>query len=124
MAANNNNRIGPKRLVVGAHYGLRDWLAQRITAVVMAVYTLVLLFWFFGARDFSYDGWASIFAMQWMKLATFVALLSLFYHAWVGIRDIWMDYVKPMALRLFLQALTILWLVGCIGYAAQILWRV
>jgi len=52
MAANNNNRIGPKRLVVGAHYGLRDWLAQRVTAVVMALYTLVLLFWFFGARDF------------------------------------------------------------------------
>jgi succinate dehydrogenase hydrophobic membrane anchor protein len=78
------------------------WL-QRITAVVMALYTLVLLFWFFGARDFSYDGWASIFAMQWMKLATFVALLSLFYHAWVGIRDIWMDYVKPVGLRLFLQ---------------------
>ena len=37
MAA--NNRVGPKRLVVGAHYGLRDWLAQRVTAIVMAVYT-------------------------------------------------------------------------------------
>jgi succinate dehydrogenase / fumarate reductase membrane anchor subunit len=59
-----------------------------------------------------------------MKLATFVALLCLFYHAWVGIRDIWMDYVKPMSLRLLLQVLTILWLIGCAGYAAQILWRV
>ena len=117
------NRIGPKRLVVGAHYGLRDWLAQRITAVVMALYTLVLLFWFFGARDFSYDGWASIFAMQWMKLATFVALLSLFYHAWVGIRDIWMDYVKPMMVRLALDIFTIAWLVGCAGWAIQVIWR-
>jgi succinate dehydrogenase / fumarate reductase, cytochrome b subunit len=36
-------RIGPKRLVVGAHYGLKDWLAQRVTAVVMALFTLVLL---------------------------------------------------------------------------------
>jgi succinate dehydrogenase / fumarate reductase membrane anchor subunit len=118
------NRVGPKRLVVGAHYGLRDWLAQRITAVVMAVYTVILLFWFFAAHNFSYEGWAGIFATQWMKLATFVALLCLFYHAWVGIRDIWMDYVKPMGVRLFLQVLTILWLVGCAGYAAQILWRV
>jgi succinate dehydrogenase / fumarate reductase membrane anchor subunit len=59
-----------------------------------------------------------------MKLATFVALLSLFYHAWVGVRDIWMDYVKPMGLRITLHALTILWLVGCAAYAAQILWRV
>ncbi|MDR5739092.1 MULTISPECIES: succinate dehydrogenase, hydrophobic membrane anchor protein [unclassified Caballeronia] len=118
------NRVGPKRLVVGAHYGLGEWLAQRITAIVVAVYTLVLLVLFFGARNFSYEGWASIFAMQWMKLATFVALLSLFYHAYVGMRDIWMDYVKPVGLRLFLTVLTVLWLIGCAGYAAQILWRV
>ena len=122
MAA--NNRIGSKRLVVGAHYGLRDWLAQRITATIMAVYTVILLVLFFGAHDFSYEGWASIFAAQWMKLATFVMLLSLFYHAWVGVRDIWMDYVKPVGVRLLLQSLTIVWLLACEGYAAQILWRV
>ena len=122
MAA--NNRIGSKRLVVGAHYGLRDWLAQRITATIMAVYTVILLVLFFGAHDFSYEGWASIFSAQWMKLATFVMLLSLFYHAWVGVRDIWMDYVKPVGVRLFLEALTVVWLLACAGYAEQILWRV
>ncbi|MEC4774274.1 succinate dehydrogenase, hydrophobic membrane anchor protein [Burkholderia cenocepacia] len=122
MAA--NNRIGSKRLVAGAHYGLRDWLAQRVTATIMAVYTVILLVLFFGAHDFSYEGWASIFAAQWMKLATFVMLLSLFYHAWVGVRDIWMDYVKPVGVRLLLQSLTIVWLLACAGYAAQILWRV
>ncbi|WP_321944001.1 succinate dehydrogenase, hydrophobic membrane anchor protein [Burkholderia cenocepacia] len=122
MAA--NNRIGSKRLVVGAHYGLRDWLAQRVTATIMAVYTVILLVLFFGAHDFSYEGWASIFAAQWMRLATFVMLLSLFYHAWVGVRDIWMDYVKPVGVRLLLQSLTIVWLLACAGYAAQILWRV
>ncbi|MGF6853021.1 succinate dehydrogenase, hydrophobic membrane anchor protein [Paraburkholderia sp. CI3] len=119
-----HNQIGPKRLVVGAHYGLRDWLAQRVTAVIMAVYTVILLVWFFGAQDFSYEGWASIFATQWMKLATFVTLLSLFYHAWVGIRDIWMDYVKPVGVRLTLQVLSIVWLVACAAFAAQILWGV
>jgi succinate dehydrogenase / fumarate reductase membrane anchor subunit len=117
-----HNRIGAKRLVVGAHYGLRDWLAQRITATIMAIYTIILLGWFFLAGDFSYEGWAAIFSIQWMKLATFVAMLSLFYHAWVGVRDIWMDYVKPVGVRLLLQALTIVWLVGCAAYAAQILW--
>ncbi|MFN7324199.1 MAG: hypothetical protein ACK5SM_05605, partial [Sphingomonadales bacterium] len=48
-----DNNIGPKRLVVGAHYGLRDWLAQRITAIVMAVFTIVVLVLFFGASEFS-----------------------------------------------------------------------
>jgi len=119
-----NNGIGPKRLVVGAHYGIRDWIAQRATAVIMAIYTIVLLVLFFGAHDFSYDGWASIFSAQWMKLATFVTFIALFYHAWVGVRDIWMDYIKPVGLRITLDVLTIAWLLGSLGYAAQILWRV
>lgn len=38
-----DNNIGPKRLVVGAHYGLRDWMAQRVTAIIMAIYTVILL---------------------------------------------------------------------------------
>jgi succinate dehydrogenase / fumarate reductase membrane anchor subunit len=54
-----DNNIGPKRLVVGAHYGLRDWLAQRVTAVVMAVYTVILLVCFFTSANFSYEGWAA-----------------------------------------------------------------
>ncbi len=119
-----DTNIGPKRLVVGAHYGLRDWLAQRATATIMAIYTVILLVNFFRASEFSYVGWAGMFAEQWFKLATFVVLLALFYHAWVGVRDIWMDYVKSVALRLFLHAVTVIWLAGCLGWAIQILWRV
>ncbi|ALD91118.1 succinate dehydrogenase, hydrophobic membrane anchor protein [Cupriavidus gilardii] len=119
-----NNNIGPKRLVVGAHYGMKEWLVQRVTAVVMVIYTVVLAVAFLLSNGASYEGWAGLFANQWMKILTFVTILSLLYHAWIGVRDIWMDYVKPMAVRLVLQVLTILWLVGCAGYAAQILWRV
>ena len=119
-----NNNIGPKRLVVGAHYGLKDWLAQRVTAVIMVVFTVVLAVVYLAFGNPSYEGWSGLFANQWMKLLTFLTVLSLLFHAWIGIRDIWMDYVKPMAVRLVLQVLTILWLVGCAGYAAQILWRV
>jgi succinate dehydrogenase / fumarate reductase membrane anchor subunit len=115
---------GSKRLVVGAHYGLGDWLAQRITAVVMAVYTIILIASFLSARDFSYDGWAHLFSLQWMKVSSFIALLALFYHAWVGMRDIWMDYLRGTAIRLICETLTIIWLVGCAGYALQILWSV
>lgn len=120
-----NNNIGPKRLVVGAHYGLRDWLAQRATAIVMAIYTIILLISFFFGKNFSYQGWAGLFANQWFKLATFVTLICLFYHAWVGMRNIWMDYItKSVVLRLLLEVATVLWLIGCAAYAAQILWRV
>jgi succinate dehydrogenase / fumarate reductase, membrane anchor subunit len=120
-----NNNIGAKRIVVGASYGLRDWLAQRVTAIVMALYTIVLLGLFLTGSNFSYEGWAGIFAMQWFKLLTFTVFVALFYHAWVGMRDVWMDYVThSVVLRLVFQVATILWLIASVGYAAQILWRV
>jgi succinate dehydrogenase / fumarate reductase, membrane anchor subunit len=118
------NNIGPKRQVVGAHYGLRDWLAQRVTAVVMIVYTIILLVAFLMGKDYSYQGWAGLFAQQWFKIASFTTFVALYYHVWVGMRDIWMDYVKPLSVRLALQIATLLWLVGCAGWTAQILWRV
>jgi len=116
------DELGGKRLVVGAHYGVKDWLAQRLTAVVMALYTLLLLGLFFSAGEFSYEAWAGLFARQWFKIATFVTFAALFYHAWVGMRDIWMDYIKSVPLRLTLQVVTIMWLVGCAGWTIQILW--
>lgn len=116
---------GSKRVVTGAHYGLRDWLAQRFTAVLMALFTLALLAQvLFSSGPLGYDGWAGIFAAQWMKLLTFVTLLALGWHAWVGMRDIWMDYIKPLGLRLALQVATLVWLAGCMGWAVQVLWRI
>jgi succinate dehydrogenase / fumarate reductase membrane anchor subunit len=116
--------IGPKRLVVGAHYGLRDWLAQRITAVVMAVYVIAVgLYALFFLRP-GYEAWAGLFAPVWMKTATLVALIALVYHVWVGMREIFMDYVKPTWIRLSAYVLTLLWLAGCAVWSVQILWRV
>ena len=117
-------RIGSKRLVVGAHYGMGDWLSQRITAVVMGLYTVIVLVAFFASSLSSYDRWASLYAAPWMKVATLVTLVALLYHVWVGMRDIWMDYVKPAGIRLLLQCATIVWLIACLAYAVIILWRV
>jgi succinate dehydrogenase / fumarate reductase membrane anchor subunit len=114
---------GSKRIVTGAHYGLRDWLSQRVTAALMALFTLIVLVQVLMPGAIGYDKWAGIFAAQWMKVLTFVVILSLLWHAWVGMRDVWMDYVKPVALRLALQIFTIAWLTGCAGWAVQVLWR-
>ncbi|WP_306396635.1 succinate dehydrogenase, hydrophobic membrane anchor protein [Telluria beijingensis] len=122
MATKNN--IGPRRMVVGAHYGFRDWLAQRVTAIVMAIYTVILLVSFLTGQNFTYEGWAGLFAQQWFKLFSLVTFLALYYHAWVGIRDIWMDYVKNAGVRLLLQLATIFWLIACAAWTVQILWSV
>jgi succinate dehydrogenase / fumarate reductase membrane anchor subunit len=114
---------GSKRLVVGAHYGFRDWLSQRITAVLMALFTLALLLQVVFGGPIGYDSWAGIFSRQWMKVLTFVVVVALAWHAWVGMRDVWMDYIKPVAVRLVAQVFTMVWLVGCAGWAVQVLWR-
>lgn len=118
-----SQNYGTKRIVTGAHYGLRDWLAQRITAVLMALFTIILLVQVLTASSLDYYSWSGIFAQQWMKTLTFVVIVSLLYHAWVGARDIWMDYIKPVGIRLALQVFTLVWLVGCAGWAIQVLWR-
>jgi succinate dehydrogenase / fumarate reductase membrane anchor subunit len=114
---------GSKRVVVGAHYGMRDWLSQRVTASLMALFTLVLLVQVVFGGPLGYDSWAGIFAAQWMKVLTLVVFVALGWHAWVGVRDIWMDYVHAVGLRLVLQVATIVWLIGCMGWAIQVLWR-
>lgn len=113
-----------QRIIVGAHYGKRDWLAQRFTACVLAVYTIVLLGWVLAVPELDYGTWAGIFASRWMKVLTFLAVIALAWHAWVGVRDIYMDYVKPIALRLALQVLTIVLLLGYAAWALLILWSV
>jgi succinate dehydrogenase / fumarate reductase, membrane anchor subunit len=114
---------GSKRVVTGAHYGMRDWLSQRVTATLMALYTLVLLVQILLPGPLGYDRWAGIFSSQWMKVLTFTVIVALAWHAWVGVRDILMDYVKPVGSRLTLQVATMVWLVGCTGWAVQVLWR-
>ena len=68
------------------------------------------------------DQSVSLAAMS-MKALTFAIIVALIWHVWVGMREIWMDYVKPVWLRLSLQVFTIVWLAGCAGWAIQVLWR-
>lgn len=113
-----------KDIIVGAHYGLKDWLIQRISAAVMAAYTLIFLILLLGQERIDFETWHAFMAGGFMRFLTFLFIVSLMYHAWVGVRDIWMDYIKPAALRLVLQVATIVWLVGCMGWAVQVLWRI
>ena len=112
------------REVVGAHYGLRDWLAQRVTAIVMAIYTLLFLVVLLVAPQMDFAVWRSLFAPQWMKFATLLFLTSLYLHAWIGVRNIFMDYSKSSGLRVVLHVLAIAWLIVCAGWSVQILWGV
>ncbi|MBA3504664.1 MAG: succinate dehydrogenase, hydrophobic membrane anchor protein [Betaproteobacteria bacterium] len=114
--------VTQQRIVVGAHYGWRDWLVQRITAVVMTLYTLfflALLLWHGGLDGVA---WQRTFDGGIFRLATFLCMVSLLWHAWVGVRNILMDYVKPTAIRLSLEVAVIAVLVAYAGWTIHLLW--
>ncbi len=111
------------RIITGAHYGLTSWLAQRVSAVVMAAYVLFMAGWLLAHPHPGFDAWAGLFGARVMRSFTLLVLLALFVHAWVGVRDIVMDYVKPVAARLAIYVLVILALVMYLIWSVQILWR-
>jgi succinate dehydrogenase / fumarate reductase membrane anchor subunit len=113
--------IGAKRRVAGSKHGLQDWLLQRVTAVVLAAFTLVVLVSVLTAGN-AFEAWQSLFAGGWTRVLAYLTWLSLSYHAWVGVRDIWMDYVKPLSFRLSLNVFTALWLLASAVYCASVLW--
>ena len=116
--------FGSRRVLVGAHYGLRDWLIQRITALVLTAFVLLVAGGLVIAGRLDYEAWSAVFAPVPVKLASVLAIVALCYHAWIGVRDIWMDYVKPAGWRLALHVGTILWLLYCLVWSIEILWSV
>ena len=115
--------VRSKRKIAGAHYGIRDWLLQRLTAVVMLAYTIFLLLGLlFIPKD--YAGWQAFFSCTIVRVFTQVTVIALIAHVWIGIRDVWMDYFKPLSLRLILHTLTALWLIGTLVYSIKVIWGV
>lgn len=111
-----------RRAVTGAHYGVKDWLAQRVTAVFMTLYLIVLAGVLFGVAPQDYATWKGIFSHQWMRIATFVFFICVLWHAWIGMRNILMDYVHPTAVRMVAQILVITVLLFYLVWTAEILW--
>lgn len=103
-------------------HGMSEWLLQRVTAIVMTLYVLMLavmlpLFW-----PTDYAGWKALFDMQSVKLASFAFFMSLLLHAWIGMQDVLSDYVKYNRLRAMLRLAVAVALLALGGWALQILW--
>ncbi|MBP6058701.1 MAG: succinate dehydrogenase, hydrophobic membrane anchor protein [Nitrosomonas sp.] len=111
-----------RRAITGAHYGVKDWLVQRVTAVLMTLYLIVLVGVLCVAAPQDYAAWKEIFSHQGMRIATFVFFMCVFWHAWIGMRNILMDYVHATAIRLTAQIMVITALLFYWVWIAEILW--
>lgn len=114
-----------KRNITGAHYGINSWLQQRVTAVVMLVLALAFVV-FVGVMATDVNSnittWQAAFHCPFMRFFTQIFFAAVVLHAWIGVRDIWMDYVKCSCIRLTLYVLTIIWLLGSLVYSIKVIW--
>jgi succinate dehydrogenase / fumarate reductase, membrane anchor subunit len=103
--------------------GFRAWLLQRVTAIYLGLFTPVLLWRLVLAPPASYLEWREWVAGPWVNLGLLLFALSVLLHAWVGVRDILVDYVHPLPARLALLSVTGFGLVACGLWLMQILFR-
>lgn len=108
--------------VVGAHYGLRDWLVQRVTAIVITLWIVLMLGALLWNGGFDHASWKALWASTAFRLVSFLFVVAVLWHAWVGVRNIAMDYLKPVWLRLTVDCVVLAAIVVYLGWAIQILW--
>jgi succinate dehydrogenase / fumarate reductase membrane anchor subunit len=108
-----------------AAQGLRAWLLQRFTAIYLAVYLLVVVSVIAGRETVSYSEWRDWLGGPWMGVSTTLFALAVLLHVWVGIRDVLIDYMHAVWLRLLFMAATalvllvsLLWVVRALALAA------
>ena len=106
----------------GAHTGTGTWLMQRASAVLLALALPGLVFYLLTALPLDFAGWQALFAPLWLRVVMLLTAAALALHAWVGMRDIFMDYVRSTGLRLVLYLVVIMTLAGSVAWLAAILW--
>ncbi len=109
--------------------GLYDWMAQRVSAVVLAVYTLFLLGYLVANPDLSYLQWKGLFSQGWMRVFSLLTLVALGAHAWVGMWTVTTDYLTKMTfgkwagpVRFLAQALCGVLMFVMFVWGIQIIW--
>lgn len=105
--------------------GVSDWIVQRVSAYVMAVYTVVLVGYVLIHGDMSYADWHGLFQATWMQVFTLLVLLSTCAHAWIGMWTIGTDYIREHYFGPGANAIRMLYQVGCVLIiACYLIWGV
>ena len=104
--------------------GMRAWLVQRLSAVYMAIFSVATVITLVVTPISGYQDWLSLMAQPVVAAACSLFVIALLLHSWVGIRDVILDYVPSLTLRLILLSLLGAWLMLLGLWAVRILLRV
>ena len=109
-------------MVAQSSRGFRDWLIQRVSAILIGSYAVVVLGYLLLSPNPSFVNWLHFYDQSWMRIYTVVALISVLWHAWIGLWTVFTDYIKFKGLRLFLEVMLILLLITYLIWCLDILW--
>ena len=102
--------------------GYQDWFVQRITALLSGIYAVFIIVFLLVHHPISYLRWHALFSDWLMKIATFIVIFSVLWHAWIGLWTVFTDYVKNKPIRLALQTVICLLLVTYFIWTIKFLW--
>jgi succinate dehydrogenase / fumarate reductase membrane anchor subunit len=104
--------------------GLRDWLIQRVTAVILAVYFLFMMGFLIFHPQLQFDEWQMLFSYNITKILSFLTLLCIVLHAWIGMWTVFTDYITSISIRLCLQVLAVILYFCCLAWGLTVLWGI
>lgn len=102
--------------------GVADWLVQRVSAVILAAYTVFMVVWLLLLPEWSFNAWQQLFAAPIFKVFSILAILAFVTHAWVGLWTVTTDYLKNSVLRILVQLSVILSLVVLLFVSFSVVW--
>ncbi|MGJ8620525.1 MAG: succinate dehydrogenase, hydrophobic membrane anchor protein [Methylophilaceae bacterium] len=111
-------------LLTKRYPGMRVWLLQRITAVYMAAYLPFIVGYLLLEKPDGYAAWVAFNSPYWLRVLGCLFFLSVCLHAWVGVRDVFRDYVPNMAVRSYLQLFVEIVLLACLAWSVYIFWSI
>lgn len=92
--------------------GMNAWLIQRLSGIYVAFFSLILLGIFTTTPPQSYTEWVSIFVSPLLQIGFSLFIVALLFHAWIGLRDIVLDYIHPLSLKIIVFSLVLIALFG------------
>ena len=111
-------------LLTKKYPGMRQWLTQRLTAVVMAIYIVGFIVYMIALQPNNHAAWRAVLNPFWFRFATFLFFICLCMHAWLGVRDVFKDYVFNQTLRGYMQAVVDVLLIIDAIWMTVILWQI
>ena len=95
--------------------GVLDWVIQRISAVLLAIYTIGIIGFFIAHPNLEFEAWRDLFSSQLVRIFSLITLLFLCGHMWVGMWTIITDYLTPLQLGSFAKPIQGLCQIGIIS---------